>query len=990
MAETPQNGPRSYAQNALAWCVIGVFAAFALFLVRCHYVKAYSDPTNWIRTAEEFWADGTVARWSVVFAMYLLLPLKLLGLHYVFLSNIPWILTFVALLGGVTYLSCNRQPGSAQGHADAGMCGLSAALAAIHIHRIFFLELVNPLREPLVFSLLLGSFMLLLLFERRQRRWILPVAGMCFGLTIGMREPLAMAGVSLVFFYLAFLYRYRPGDWYAYPGWYAVGVTVGLVPFFIQNHLFSGHWWYPNLIYQGPASLHFLIGPMERYGPSVGVGALLFLVAIVIFRLVMRKKRARRSDEYTPGKSYQRVVVAVSAMCAVFFAVFLIVVTRYELVPGAVRDKLPVTGWKTLLYLWGKLGWIGVVLFFWGLADAIIRRRYRFLLFALPSMVVFLYFWCHVPYVKPRYVLNVEFYTYLFIGVGVGSAASLLSRAVSRWIRPATLYACIMCGLTVPLTIRLLALAHGGGGGLKIWHLPKIKQQLEPVLEEPYVFDSRRRHFSTLLSVTMGGTLTEHYRQRPKLFSIPGVAKDADPDAYLPEVGRQVIEGFSEVNRYAYDNSYDPTVLQWCDYAPVFDLGELALPLVHYGKRLDKNLCKLELWQHEQFETRLSLPSSGKYLLGLNFRRLWDYPERSFCKAQVDGKTVADTVSNGFHFVECDMLPADWDNGARLQVVSDVGLTQHPLIRVHGLGEDIPIRFGTYAGGYANYLSLNMRQRQFLHPKSCILVDEGRIALPNFASSDEEVFARFVLEFWCEDHYFDGVHTISATLEERTVRTRLPGRRRTGVFVVPLGQGQGQLAMKPVMLKTDLPSWEEQIALMGKGDLRERGYVKLLACDIWALPSVLSAPACFGVDRIQPFLVSGFFPNEGPLGDRFCWTMPTARMVLPPSAAHNTWRVRLHIREHRALEFRDNPTYTFNGKPASLDVQKDEQGLFHVLSGLSWRDASPNVLEMSVRGWNPHLDSGMRDERSLGITVTYVEIEALDAQASPGVECGEG
>ena len=99
--------PANRSVYLLPWTIL--LLAFVAYLLRCHFVKAYSDPTGWISMAETLMYEGEVSKWSTVFAMYLTVPLKILGLQYVFLSNVLWIVTLVLLLGAGGVVMRRRQ-----------------------------------------------------------------------------------------------------------------------------------------------------------------------------------------------------------------------------------------------------------------------------------------------------------------------------------------------------------------------------------------------------------------------------------------------------------------------------------------------------------------------------------------------------------------------------------------------------------------------------------------------------------------------------------------------------------------------------------------------------------------------------------------------------------------------------------------------------------------------------------------------------------------
>jgi hypothetical protein len=235
--------PKRVVIVALALLLCGL----AIYLVSTHYVKAYSDPAGWLGRAEHLREGSPVTSRAPVYPAFLVAALEVTGPVYIFLSNLPLLILLVALVYLLTVRS-HSGGHSRDGPAgsEAAVAGFAAAAILIMVNSDLLLELLNPFREALAFSLLLGGLVLSLdYFETRRLRLLLP-AGLLLGVSVGVRETcvLVLPALGLLYLYTLFTDRGRPHLRALLL--FAAGLAVGLLPLLMQNFLHSGKFWVPS------------------------------------------------------------------------------------------------------------------------------------------------------------------------------------------------------------------------------------------------------------------------------------------------------------------------------------------------------------------------------------------------------------------------------------------------------------------------------------------------------------------------------------------------------------------------------------------------------------------------------------------------------------------------------------------------------------------------------------------------------------------------
>jgi hypothetical protein len=289
------------------WVLLGVvvLAALGLYLVRLHYAKVYSDPVGFVGMALNWGSGQPVTDRAPIYPMILSFFLKALGRDWVFLSNLPFVLLMVFLTGVAGYVAV-RRPGVA-GTFFAGLTGLVAVVILVRVRGSQLLELVNPFREPIAFSLALLAVILMVGgWGRRSAPWWMAGSGLCLGLAASTRETLVLLAVPLGTWFLVRMVAERKLH-VLRAVLFMAGLLAGLAPMLLQNRAHSGRALVPSYAAEKTEalaqwkkwdipipgmSLHYFgtVGPStvrKLYQQYTPIGALLLLLGLV--RAVRRR-----------------------------------------------------------------------------------------------------------------------------------------------------------------------------------------------------------------------------------------------------------------------------------------------------------------------------------------------------------------------------------------------------------------------------------------------------------------------------------------------------------------------------------------------------------------------------------------------------------------------------------------------------------------------------------------------------------------------------
>jgi len=217
-----------------ALAVAGMLAWFLWVIATHYYIRASSDPHNWIKYAHNFGSEVLQSRWPYGFPLFLRLLLPITGPYYIFLVNLPLLMLAFFLIGRLGSMPGGGRA-SAQGARFAGIAAVALALSADARELIHY---VNPYRDPLSYVLLLTSAWLLVKALAARRHGFLFLAGVLLGLACSVREPSVLMLLPMLIYGMV--------EWYhakgAIPLWkstglFAAGFVLALIPLAVQTYL---------------------------------------------------------------------------------------------------------------------------------------------------------------------------------------------------------------------------------------------------------------------------------------------------------------------------------------------------------------------------------------------------------------------------------------------------------------------------------------------------------------------------------------------------------------------------------------------------------------------------------------------------------------------------------------------------------------------------------------------------------------------------------
>ena len=220
-------------------CAVGLallLLATAVHLWRHHFIKAYSDPLNWLEYARDFRHQFTASKWPFGYPLFLAGLLPVLGPVWIFLANLPVLL----LLTWMVAVLARRALGP--GHPAAPLAGLLAACFLVATNQGLFVYLDNPYRDPLSYVLLLCG--VLAFFRHARVRTASPawmaLCGLCVGAGYCVRET---SVVLIPFLFLAGVLAWaedRSRSFWKPALAFAAGLLLGVLPFLVQSRLATG------------------------------------------------------------------------------------------------------------------------------------------------------------------------------------------------------------------------------------------------------------------------------------------------------------------------------------------------------------------------------------------------------------------------------------------------------------------------------------------------------------------------------------------------------------------------------------------------------------------------------------------------------------------------------------------------------------------------------------------------------------------------------
>lgn len=229
------SGPGLYSA-----ALVILLALFTWYCVAAHYVHDYSDPFGYVSRAL-LWSQGEdPADRAPLYPVILYQFIRVIGRDWVFISNIPFLLLMLWLVGSLTRVLEKDGVTRPAGASGAGLGPLLAVAILVSARHRLLLFLVNPLREPAAFSLMLASVWLLWSGWQDPRRWWLAgLGGLSLGVSTGIRETSLLLVFPAGFWLFTGLFtgrRFRRLP----AAVFAVGLLIGLLPTFFKNYYYSG------------------------------------------------------------------------------------------------------------------------------------------------------------------------------------------------------------------------------------------------------------------------------------------------------------------------------------------------------------------------------------------------------------------------------------------------------------------------------------------------------------------------------------------------------------------------------------------------------------------------------------------------------------------------------------------------------------------------------------------------------------------------------
>lgn len=974
--QSGDSGARPRWSKPLFTAVLMVTGLFVLYLLGTHFVKCYSDPTGWISMAENLYLRGWVPRWSVTFAGYLYWPLKLLGPHYVYLSNLPWLTLLVLLLSGATY-RCLRKD-NAEDHLRAQRIFLWLMLVTIWINRDLARELLNPYREAFTFSFLAASLYVLVGPKQRPVYWRTFCSGALLGFSTAVREPhlLAISSVGLMLFYM--LYDRMPvNGWRHFPVLVA-GMIVGMSSFFVQNAAYSGYWWVPSYMW---AKLGPLIQGQKLLHPVSIVHPVIVLIAAPLAGLISAGllRRRRNAAVLAVEARRRRWKIILLVIGGVFIAAFTFLMLM-DWVPAMRTERFMKTGRGTFNHLRGKWDLAGQILLVIGFVELFLKRERLLALMTLPSAIIFLGFWCLYTYVKDRYVFGVEFFVYPIMALGAHRIAYTCSLAWKGPLRRERIQNALVLAAAIGLCGWMVQKAVTKSYSMKVWHLVENKKALEPLLQKPYVFDCERAHYGQALATMMAGTfINVHQHNRSLLFYDMDAVKQGKLDESYTQLSERIFSAVENRNIYDYGVNRRYLVRFWLDSVPVINVKNLPYPVNVYGRILDEPLYHLQKWKNTAYMYRIpsGMDKQKPVLLAYDFLRLWDYPQRSYFRVSAGDQVINIPGTNHFQWME---FPRGVSSES-ITFESDAGLPADPFIHAFGLNDEITISLGLNPlYWYRNYLSPDFLTPRLIHGGAAILLSEGAIEVPSFADADREVFARFHYSYYVGEIPVNDKHKLVASCGNASVESRIPGKNESTSLFVPLGSGVGGLAMKQIHFHRQMPDFKKQKAKKSMNPER-LGFVKLHNVKLWSLPNYMADTLFVSADpEFEPWRSQGFYGTEkGPHGS-FCWMQPQAVLVLPPATTPGKVSGKVVLLNQRPENIPATPAWRWNNadvSPTRIEIKGDGNVAEYYFDSMPCQVDAPNILGITSEEWVPSRDSGIRDSRSLGLSFLSAEFKRL-------------
>jgi len=591
--------------------------------------------------------------------------------------------------------------------------------------------------------------------------------------------------------------------------------------------------------------------------------------------------------------------------------------------------------------------------------------------------------------VKEGQVMIVDLFAAPIMAVGVVALLNLVARGCSKLLKrdlwPLRDFSVRI--VTVVLLVFLATDTRDEPQPFKVWHIDDLREALLPHIEQPAVLLAKNRRLSQMLewfldvevrAKEFGTTLTDGRVQR---HGVQGA---------LRMVGREYVQEMGHTNFYSCGTI--SMLNHWMDFEPVASLADLPVSLEEYGKRIEKDIYRIQPWSATNIVRRVSFQrGADRHVLMVNCYRIWDYPDRTYCSVVVGGHRLEGQLTNGMNFIEVDPSFLAPGGTTSVRVVSDGPLPAKPVFSSLPLGGELSMPLGAKPKASLDaYISDELRMLEAARTDACTLFDAGSVILPRFAPTGTQVVAEFRIKGCREEPSDRGEHFITLDAGHGRTTRRLPGRRGAMWAFVNLGPGTGHLEFSTVQLSTTFAPFRRQRVLKTKHRLlKSLVYAQLIEVRLRAL-SVgpgHSVVVDVGSSKDAPYLRKGFYSSERVSGNRTVrWTGGSARLGLPVPVPPGGVLLRVVCLSARPEEYRETPRFRVGGREIEPSLVATELGDNDTVT-YSFRvspqsgDAGELVLDLETTPWTPATDGG-KDQRELGVMLDRIVVEPLPTGAS--------
>lgn len=230
---------RSSSPTAFAGVVEGLLlAGLVVFVLNNYFIRAHSDPMNYLTSARRVFEEFRVSRWPVGYPLFLWLALHVTGPYYIFFINLPVLAALLAVMSRlVRGAAAETEPA-----APAALLGAGSLALVLAYDPRMLIYLTNPYRDPL--SLLLNAMAALWLLryvrDPRHPARLVALSGLCTGLSYSIREPCILMIIPLATFALYAAWHDRRIPFWKSAFLFGALTLLGALPFLVQTYLRTG------------------------------------------------------------------------------------------------------------------------------------------------------------------------------------------------------------------------------------------------------------------------------------------------------------------------------------------------------------------------------------------------------------------------------------------------------------------------------------------------------------------------------------------------------------------------------------------------------------------------------------------------------------------------------------------------------------------------------------------------------------------------------